>query len=246
MRIDTYLLPALLKDPERHVCIVIDVLRATSTLATLIARGVREVAVVAEIAHAFALRNAGDEAVRLLCGEIGGLPPAGFDHGNSPEEFARLELAGKCAVLFTSNGTKALVRVAAAPAVFAGSLLNVSAAVRAALAEAEARSLDLALVCSGTELGTAFSLEDTFCAGALIARARELLPAAPQIGDAAQAALRLYDSFGRDAEAAFAVAEHGRALAALGLGADLQFCAQIDRYDVAPRVQRRAELLVVT
>ncbi|HLZ69983.1 MAG TPA: 2-phosphosulfolactate phosphatase [Dehalococcoidia bacterium] len=245
MRIHTSLLPALLQQPERHVCVVIDVLRATSTLATLIARGASEVAVVAEIEQAFALRAAVCELPRLLCGEVGGLPPQGFDHGNSPEEFARLELAGRRAVLFTSNGTKALVRVAAAPAVFAGSLLNVSAVLQAALAEARAGGLDLALVCSGTELGTAFSLEDTFCAGALIAAARESLPDAPRLDDAAQMALRLYDSFGRDAEAAFAAAEHGRALAALGLGADLRFCAEIDRYAVAPRVQRRGELLVV-
>src|SRR5579885_499462 len=135
MRIETYVLPSLLKQPERHVCVVIDVLRATSTLATLIARGVREVAVVAAIAEAFALRDAGGEAVRLLCGEVGGLPPAGFDYGNSPEEFARLDLAGRSAVLFTSNGTKALVRVAVSPAVFAGSLLNVTAAMNAALTE---------------------------------------------------------------------------------------------------------------
>ncbi|HEY7294643.1 MAG TPA: 2-phosphosulfolactate phosphatase [Dehalococcoidia bacterium] len=245
MRIEAHLLPALLKAPERHVCVVIDVLRATSTLTTLVARGVKEVAVVAAIEHAFALRNGGGETVRLLCGEVGGLPPAGFDYGNSPEEFARLELAGQSAVLFTSNGTKALVHVAGAAAVFAGSLLNAAAVVRAALAVARERDLDLALVCSGTEQGTAFSLEDTFCAGALVAAARALLPAAPQLGDAAQTALRLYDSFGRDAEAAFAVAEHGRALAALGLGADLQFCAQQDVYDIAPRVQRRGELLIV-
>jgi 2-phosphosulfolactate phosphatase len=245
MQIETYVLPSLLKAPERRVCIVIDVLRATSTLATLIARGVREVAVVAAIEEAFALRDAGGEAVRLLCGEVGGLPPAGFDYGNSPEEFARLDFAGRRAVLFTSNGTKALVAVAAAPAVFAGSLLNVTAVVAAALTEARARGLDLALVCSGTELGTAFSLEDTFCAGALVAAARERLPQPPRLGDGAQMALRLYDSFGRDAEAAFATAEHGRALAALGLGADLQFCAEIDRYAVAPRVQRRGELLAV-
>jgi len=245
MHIETFFLPALLLQPERYVCIVIDVLRATTTLATLAAGGVADVTVVAEIEQAFALRAAGGSKPPLLCGEVRGLPPPGFDYGNSPVEFSRLDLAGRRVVLFTSNGTKALVRSAAAPAVFAGALVNRTAVVRAALAAASAANRDLALVCAGTDLGAAYCLEDAFCAGALAATAAALLGSAPHWGDGAQTALRLYESFGGDAAAAFAAAEHGGALARIGLAVDLEFCARSDRYAVAPRVRREGEQVIV-
>jgi 2-phosphosulfolactate phosphatase len=250
MRVDVAFLPTLVRRPERTVCVVIDVLRATSTIATLFARGVSEIVAVAEIERAFALRDearAAGEDVPLLCGELGGLPPAGFDFGNSPVEFSTMDLAGRRVVLFTSNGTKALVSVAASSGVWTGSLLNRAAVVRAATAAAESLGVDVTFVCSGIEFGTAFSLEDAFCAGALVeAYLSSDVSQDATLGDSAETALRLYRSFAGDARAAFEAAEHGRTLQRIGLADDLNFCAAVERYTAVPRALPQGDTVVLT
>lgn len=248
MRVDVAFLPSLVTRPERTVCVVVDVLRATSTLATLAGNGVREVVVVADLDRAFALRRAAEQAgvePPLLCGEVGGLPPSGFDYGNSPAEFSRLDVGGRAVVLFTSNGTRALMHVARSPGVFAGSLLNCSASVEAALAAARPAGLNVTFVCSGTDLGTAYCLEDAFCAGALTVTLLDRAVEPVQLGDGAQTALRLCRSFDGNALAAFAAAEHGALLPRIGLAADVDFCARQDLYAVAPQAQRRDGRVVV-
>ncbi len=249
MRVDVAFLPSLLREPEQTACIVIDVLRATSTLVTLAGCGVPEIVVVPELEQAHALKRAAEADVLrgespLLCGEVRGLPPEGFDYGNSPEEFSRVEIDGRGVVLFTSNGTRALVHAVSSPVVLVGALLNRTAVVQAALVLAS-DDLNLTIICSGTDLGTAYCLEDAFCAGALVATCLEMGSPGLQLGDGAQTALRLYESFNGDAKSAFATAEHGGLLQRIGLGADLEFCAGEDRYNVAPRVERRNGQVVV-
>lgn len=244
LRIDVAPLPSLLSLPLADVCIVVDVLRASSTIATLIAGGVREVEVVASVEEALARRDALPNA--FACGEVGGLPPDGFDHGNSPAEFARTAVAGRRAVLFTSNGTKALLHVAAAPAVYVGALLNRRAVAAAAIAAAQRLGSALTVVCSGADLGTAFAFEDFFCAGALAAAACALIGQAAELGDGALAAIAVFERHGGDARTAFLLAAHGRALVPLGLAEDLDFCAQFDRFAVAPLARRDGRRVVVT
>ena len=125
-------------------------------------------------------------------------------------------------------------RLRASPAAIVGALLNATAAVAALLDEARSRNLDAALVCSGLEEGNAFSLEDAFTAGALIENAVEQTrrsSAGLTLSDSALAACRLYQSYQGDALACFREAEHGRSLIDIGFGRDLEFCAQVDRYD---------------
>jgi 2-phosphosulfolactate phosphatase len=239
VRLDVALLPRLLRRPESSVCLLIDALRASSSIVTLFARGAEEVVVAGSTTAA--RRIAAQEPGRyLLCGEVFGLAPRGFDYGNSPSEFAQLDMRSHRFVLSTTNGTKALRRLAASPAVFVGALLNATAAVATLLAEARSRGIDAALVCSGLEAGNAFSLEDAFVAGALVENAIEQTRRASgdlTLSDAAMAACRLYQSYQGDALACFREAEHGRSLTGIGLGCDLEFCAQLDRYDAVPRLQ---------
>jgi len=91
---------------------------------------------------------------------LGGLPPEGFDYGNSPTEFARLDLTGCQLVIATSNGTRALHAVAGAPAAYAGCLLNRSAVCEAAVDAAFQWVAGLCVVCAGNDYGRAFSLDD--------------------------------------------------------------------------------------
>lgn len=235
MRLEVAFTPALLPEPGGRLCIVIDLLRLTSTLAVMFARGLEEALVAETVEEARRLGAARPDW--LLCGEEGGFPPYGFDYGNSPSEFAGLDLRGKRAAVVTTNGTPALSRAAECPAVLAGSLLNITAAVECALAEARALGLDLALLCAGNSRGRYFSLEDAFCAGAMVEELSSREPALT-LWSSATAALRLYRSYGGSAEEVFRESDHGAALVQLGLGRDLAFCSERDRFDAVPRLLR--------
>lgn len=236
MRLDVAFLPKDLTEPETSVCIVIDALRASSTVATLFGRGVGTVAVAGTIEDARRLHT--DMPGSLLCGEAGGLPPPGFDFGNSPAEFERAAIAGRAVVLATSNGTRALAALDTAPAVFVGSLLNLTACARAAVAESR-RVKTLAVVCSGTGLGTTFSYEDTIVAGAYVDSIQRdaLVGDGIELTDTALAALRLWRGYADNPRVAFEDSSHGRLLVEIGLAEDLDACAVVDRYAVAPRLR---------
>jgi 2-phosphosulfolactate phosphatase len=229
VRIEVSFTPAALPKPEGKVCIVIDALRATSTLATMFASGLEAALVVGSLAAA--RRAATRRRSWLLCGEKRSLPPKGFDYGNSP-------------VFVTTNGTRALMRAAGCSAVFAGSMLNLSAVVRAAEREAARDDQALLIHCAGDLGGRAFDLEDAFCAGAMVDQLISRRKAF-ELNDEAEAARRLYQSYGGYANDAFRQARHGVGLTRVGLGADVEFCAQRDRYRVVPKLERtRSGLLL--
>ena len=244
-------LPRDVAMPEGCVCVVVDVLRASSTLVTLLERGAAplHVAGTVEAARALAASLPGRA---LLCGEVGGLPPPGFDHGNSPTEMAGLPLAGRPVVLATSNGTRALAALAAAPAVLVGCFLNATAVAARGLALARALGADLTVVCSGDVNGTQFSLEDALAAGYLAeqALARQGVDAL-ELDDAAHAAWRLWRSYAAGCpppEAAargFAESVHGRDLARLGFDADLAYCARVDASRAVPRLAVEGDRLLL-
>ena len=245
MRIDVALLPSFLSLQDSPVCVVVDALRATSTLAVLAARGVAEVAIASTVEEALLLKQR-EFPGWLLCGEAGGLPPEGFDHGNSPAEFAEQELDGQRAILATSNGTRALTAAADASAVFTGSLLNLTACARAAAHTAREQRRDITLVCAGTSFGTAFSLEDTGVCGAIVeAIVREYGSNIADAGeitlsDTAMAAYRLWRSY-MSPRLMMGEAVHGQHLTNIGLAADLDFCSQVDLYAVAPQLHKGSD-----
>lgn len=236
MRIDVSLLPGQRFEPARCVCVVVDVLRASSSVVTLLERGCRAVVVAKNVAEARGVHEGLPGF--LLCGEAGGLPPEGFDYGNSPVEFSRLDLAEKSAVLATSNGTRVLAALAeVAPAVLVGGLLNRTAVAKAALAIAAERGLDVQVVCSAAYGGSVFVLEDALGAGAI---ADAAMTAHPSViaGDAARFARDAFVvSQPRIAEA-LQSAYHAQELVDVGLGDDVAYCAQLDTSSVAPLLER--------
>jgi 2-phosphosulfolactate phosphatase len=239
VRLDVALVPALLTDLSGQVCIVVDVLRASSTIVTMLERGAHEVLLAPTVEEARSLHQ---ELPRyLLCGEEGGLPPSGFDYANSPTEFSALDLKGQRAILCTSNGTRAILAAAGAPLVLVGCLLNAAAVASAACREAAARGLGIAVVCAGEESGTAFAAEDALGAGAIVdaildpSRRR---PTALELTDETRAALEHYRAQRGREETALRHTAHGRDLLALGFGQDMAFCAQRDRSAAVPRLQR--------
>jgi 2-phosphosulfolactate phosphatase len=221
----------------------VDVLRASSSIVTLLERGAESVVAAGDIegARKLAERLPG----YVLCGEKDGLPPEGFAYGNSPSEFSRLDFAGKSVILATSNGTRILAALAETPALLVGSLLNRTAVANAAVSIAAERGLDIAIVCSGAYGGATFVLEDALGAGAIVDAALRL-PEAPRALDAARFARDAFLAAG-DMGAAVRSAYHAADLVNMGLGDDVAYCGRLDVSGVAPVVNRGEDgMLVIT
>jgi len=216
--------------------VVIDVLRATSTITTALAAGAASVMAVDGPAEALLLR-ASDPA-RLLAGERAAHPLPGFDFGNSPAAMLTPAVSGRQVVLATTNGSRALAWAARqAEDVLALSLLNVSAVAAAVVAAAPEA---LYILCAGTE--GRFSLDDAYVAGALLDALEAVGQAGTEWTDAARAALWTYRGAPERPFAALAATGPGRSLIGKGYRADVEFCAQRDAFAVVPRL--RAGVLV--
>ena len=192
------------------VGVVVDVLRATSTIAQALASGYERILCCAEIEDARALREQLPDS--LLGGERQALRVEGFDVGGSPREF--LEARAGTLILSTTNGTRAILETARrCERVLLGSILNLSAVAAAAGRE------DVVVVCAGFQGG--FALDDAYCAGRIIQR----------VGGERTHAATAADLLAR----AFPTALEGleaRTYGPPGLEEDIAYCAQEDRLDV--------------
>lgn len=223
-----------------QVCLVVDVLRASTTLVTLVERGAGTIYIAPSVEAARA--SAAARAGAVMAGELEGLAPPGFDYGNSPVEASRAEVAGRSVVFVTTNGTAAIRAVHRLGPVLIGALRNADAAAGEALAVARAEERDLTVVCAGRE--GAFGIDDAYCAGALVDRilhhagARQDL----QLTDGATAAHHLYRTE-PDARALFTRAAAGQNVIRLGLAGDVEYCAQADVTTIVPRLERELQML---
>jgi 2-phosphosulfolactate phosphatase len=220
MRIDCYFSHQICE--ERHFrgrdAVVIDVLRATSSIITALEAGAASVIPVAEISAALELAAAMPGAI--LAGERDGERLQGFDLGNSPSEFGRETVAGRSIIFCTTNGTAAIAKAAAAQRLWLAALLNARALAHKLLQE-DVR--DLAILCSGT-MGEP-SLDDILTAGALLYHlngANSL-----DLNDSAVIALRLYESYAPlSMSQALKLAAHGQKLIRFNHGDDVEYCAR--------------------
>jgi 2-phosphosulfolactate phosphatase len=223
-------------DRTGMVCVVFDVLRATSTLATALKHGAKSITVVEEIQDALRLREsdpnlllAGERKGRRISASLTG--SIDFDLGNSPREFTPEKVRGRQIVMTTTNGTRALRACDGAETILATSMLNLSATL-AALRKWETPLVRL--VCAGT--GGDLALEDVLGAGALLAAlsAEHYTPS----GDACLMARELYESNQSNLAAAFERSLNGaRLLADPELAPDVAFCARRDVVEQAVTVK---------
>lgn len=226
------------RDLRQTVCVVIDVLRATSSMVTALANGAEAIVPVEEIPEALAIRR--QQPGVLLAGERDGLRiQAGltgsiaFDLGNSPREFAAQKVRGKTIAMSTTNGTRALRACAGAQAVLIGSFLNLGATAN--LLERQSPA-NLLLVCSGTHDQAA--CEDVLGAGALC----DLIwpkYSTGAVADSAMIARRLYQLEQSDLLAAVSQSRNGRRLLAQPeLRDDVPFCVRIDVFGIGAALGR--------
>jgi len=197
------------------VAVVVDVVRATSTIAQALASGWPRVLCCAEIEDARAVKTELGEGV--LGGERDAIRVEGFDVGASPREF--LEPRSEPLILSTTNGTRTILTAAdACDEVLIGSLLNLGAITGALRARGE----DVTVVCAGYK-GT-FAFDDAYCAGRMVASLEG------EKTDAAKAAELLVQGFADDAAGL-----NARTYGPPGLEADIAFCARAGVLDVVPR-----------
>jgi 2-phosphosulfolactate phosphatase len=210
--------------------VVVDVVRATTTMVEALANGARAIYPTASTEEAVRLATSLGREDTLLCGERKGVKVEGFDLGNSPAEFSPEVVGGKRLVMSTTNGTGALARVQEAERVLACAFTNLGA-VTAAVIDAE----HLVIVCAG-RVGR-FSLEDALCASHLLRG----LGDGHDLNDAARAVAALAGVVGAD-PAFLRTTEAGLALAEIGLEGDLDVCGQVDRHRLV--VEMRDQALV--
>jgi 2-phosphosulfolactate phosphatase len=226
------------RDLSRTTCVVLDILRSTTSMLTALANGAEAIIPVAEIAEAVAIKQRQPEV--LLAGERNGLriraDQSGgieFDFGNSPREFLPDKVRGKTIVMTTTNGTRALRASAKAETVLIGSFLNLRA-----ISNFIRRELppNLLLVCSGTCEQAA--LEDTLAAGALCERLWPLY-AGGEVADSAEIARRVYPLLQSDLFGAMKHTRNGRRLLDHPeLRGDVSFCVQRETLNFVAGLQK--------
>ncbi len=236
MRIETYFTvdeadPATM---EAATVVVVDVVRATTTLVEALANGARGIYPTASTEEAVKLAHSLGREDTLLCGERKGSKVEGFDLGNSPREFTRAAVEGKRLVMSTTNGTRALTVGQHGSRLIPCAFTNLGA-VSAAVSGAER----VVIICAGRE--GRFSMDDALCAGHLIRRV--LGDSKADLNDASRAASALA-GFRKPTRKFFEATDGGRALVDIGLGDDLDICAEVDRHHVV--AEMRDQVIVLT
>jgi len=222
-------------DVAGRVVAVIDVLRASTSIAAALANGARAVIPFESSEEAVTRAKAFERSDVRLAGERKMLPIAGFDFGNSPREFTREAVEGKTVLMTTSNGTAAITNVQNARDVIIASYVNYTA-VLTMLRAALRGGTDITLVCAGRE--RQFALEDAGCAGRYVYNVSKRLSNV-ELNDAAQACALIDRKYGDQTLRLFEASEHGRALRDAGFADDLTACAAQDSYPVIPLYQDR-------
>lgn len=233
--IDVALLPDRIgPHAAAQTTVVIDVLRATTMIVALLDAGAVGVRAVASVEAARAIKF--DDPGVILAGERGGLPPSGFDMGNSPTGIDPERVRGRTVVLTTTNGTRAVEMVDPSARCLMLALTNLDAVAERLRNEVR----DAVAVCSGTDGGR--SDEDELAAGLLVDRLRGWT-----LTDAAEAtADRAAGSIGASGgiQAAVRRSPHARRLGSLGFGDDVAFCARSSITRTIPTLDRRTGLIV--
>jgi 2-phosphosulfolactate phosphatase len=243
MNINVYFTPFGLTsaDIAGKPVIVVDILRATTTIIAALANGARAVIPAAASDEAARIAQNLERGQVLLAGERRGDPISGFDLGNSPCEMTADAVAGKTLVMSTTNGTPAIQAAEAGAPVLIGAATNFSAVVARAQALVEEDG-EISILCAGRERG--FALEDAYAAGRF---AHALIPPGErrriELNDAAVAALELIKRYGDRWKRAVSASAAARDLGTKGYKGDVVAATEVDRYDLVPVYVERQVIL---
>jgi 2-phosphosulfolactate phosphatase len=236
MRLDVFYTPIQVKpsDTAGRLVAIVDVLRASTSVATALGNGARTVMPVEGADEVIFRSKEFHRSQIVLAGEQKMLPIPGFDLGNSPQSFTSEAVEGKTILFTTTNGTRALLGVQGARDIVIASYVNFTA-VLALMKVAASSNTDIAIICAGEE--GSFTLEDAACAGRYV----RAIPkrATVEMNDAASASVLIEKKYGDNIAKVFKESTHGKALQEAGFGADLAAAAEVDAYPVVPIYQER-------
>jgi len=224
-KIETILTPALFhlyeQEIEQKNVVVIDILRATTTICVAFENGVKSIVPVDNPQEALQFRKNGF----LVAAERSGETVTGFELGNSPQDYTKENIQGKNVALTTTNGTRALRMCKHANRVLIGSFINLEALANVLIKDHK----DVMLFCSGWK--DKFNLEDTLFAGAL---AKAMLGSFEPLGDAMFMAMDLYEKAEPNIAQYLQKASHVQRFKTLHVESDLDVCLQMNISDVIP------------
>lgn len=219
------------------IVIVIDVLRASTTITYAMRAGAREVIPVDTVAQAMKIVGNLHSTSTILCGERGGKRVEGFKLGNSPSEYTEEAVDGKALILTTTNGAVALTKSKHARVCYVSSFVNMSATVEAIAEIPNVENENIVILCSGRE--DDFSLEDATCAGMLVTKLAQRF-GTMNYTDSAKAALSVFHQYGSDIYRTLRESDHGQVLAGLGFEEDIQVASEIDTVPLVPVLEQTA------
>jgi len=236
VRLDVFFTPGQVKpgDLAGRLVAVVDVLRASTSIATALGNDARTVIPLEGADEVIVRSKDFTRSQILLAGEQKMLPIPGFDLGNSPQAFTPEVVEDKTILITTTNGTRALLGVQGARDIVIASYVNFTA-VLTLMKVAAGTNTDIAIVCASEE--GSFTLEDAACAGRYV----RAIPkrASIDLNDAAVASVLIEKKYGDNIAKVFKESTHGQALQEAGFGADLAACAEVDAYPVVPIYQDR-------
>jgi 2-phosphosulfolactate phosphatase len=208
---------------------VIDVLRATTSAVVALKNGCSSFIPITSIEEAREASKRFEKGKVLLGGAKKGVKVQGFDLGNSPDDYQKEVVKGKDIIFTSSNGTKAMHQLQSARKVLIASFLNISAVCNELLT----LNTDVLIACSG-DFGV-FSLGDAVCAGMMVDRLTGSIPEELEKSDTATVTQILYGVHKKDIRKMLLQSEWGQYLIGLGLGKDIDTCAQIDITPIVPQ-----------
>lgn len=200
--------------------VVIDVLRATSTINTILFSGAKSVKPVESLEECMKLKENG----YIVMAERMGKKVEGFDYGNSPSKIEKNLFADRDVGIATSNGTKAIVKTKGSKITLISSFLNLSKVIE----YLNTNSRDTLLVCSGWKGST--NLEDTMCAGAIVAGLENY----DYESDTVVIAKKLYEQSKDDILSSMKKSSHAKRLSGYDNMKDIEFCSEIDKQEILP------------
>jgi 2-phosphosulfolactate phosphatase len=207
--------------------VVIDVLRASSTIIEALSNGAKEVVPVGTVEFAVKVSGGIFGGQTLLGGERNTKKIEGFALGNSPSEYTREIISGKAIVFYSTNGSRAIVKAKYSSNLFVCSFNNLSAVAN----HLKILNEDVIILCSGNN--NFMSLEDSVCAGMLVNKLvaidKNLV-----LTDSSTSAMTLFKSFGKNIPKFLSETDHGKILIENGFESDLKDCAELDSTEVIP------------
>ncbi len=231
MRVEVFFTPHQVDEMllRHRTVVVIDVLRASTTIAQALSNGAKEIIPVTTVESAMKIVGNLFGDVTLLGGERQGKMIEGFNLGNSPSEYSEERVKGKSIVFSSTNGSLAMVKARYAKEMLLCGFVNISAV------EKKLRELqrDFTILCSGSAGN--FSLEDAVCAGMLIQKLQDSNGTGVELGDAGAASVALYKNHSKSIYKMLVASEHGQYLAGIGFAEDLKPCAEVDSIPVLPQ-----------